>query len=263
MPPKKLVAQIETPVEVDVNEDGNRELTVALERMPIVAILTGLQPARASEVGLALVSAGVVILEVPLRGQAEPLALKAIAALVAAVGDRALVGAGTVLTVAQVASVAATGAKLIVSPNLDPAVVKATKAAGMLSLPGVYTPTEALLAIDVGADGLKLFPTDGTSPRLLKAMCAVLPAQVPMLAVGGIDASNAATWWAAGAKGFGVGSVLFKASMPALEVRHPKAATVCNSRLQPYVTMAATVLSRLPPHVTEAVTVCHRGCNRM
>ena len=160
MPPaKKVMALIQTPVVVDVNEDGNRALTVALQQMPVVAILTGLQPARAAEVGLALVDAGITILEVPLRGQAEPLVLKTIANLVAAVGDRALIGAGTVLTVEQVANVAATGAKLIVSPNLDPAVVKATKAAGLVSLPGVYTPTEALRAIDAGADGLKLFPT--------------------------------------------------------------------------------------------------------
>ena len=160
MPPaKKVMAPIQTPVEVDVNEDGNRALTEALDQMPVVAILTGLQPARAAEVGLALVDAGITILEVPLRGQAEPLVLKTIANLVAAVGDRALIGAGTVLTVEQVANVAATGAKLVVSPNLDPAVVKATKAAGLVSLPGVYTPTEALRAIDAGADGLKLFPT--------------------------------------------------------------------------------------------------------
>lgn len=227
MPPtKKVMALIETPVEVDVNEDGNRALTEALEQMPVVAILTGLQPARAAEVGLALVGAGITILEVPLRGQAEPLVLKAIAALVTAVGDRALIGAGTVLTVEQVANVAATGAKLIVSPNLDPAVVKATKAAGLVSLPGVYTPTEALLAIDAGADGLKLFPTDGSSPRMLKAMCAVLPAQVPMLAVGGVDAGNVATWWAAGAKGFGVGGTLWGPAMPTADVARRAAAFV-------------------------------------
>ena len=236
MPSKKLMmTQLETPVEVDVNGDGNLELTEALERMPVVAILTGLPPARAAEVGRALVEAGVNIIEVPLRGQAEALVLKSIAALVAAVGDRALVGAGTVLTVEQVANVAATGAKLIVSPNLDAAVIQATKEAGLLSLPGVYTPTEALLAIDAGAeaewqdgavagsprlalgrlrrrasakgrspalvrapsglcfgatcpatplttpwfsagaDALKLFPTDGSHPKMLKAMLAVAP----------------------------------------------------------------------------------------
>ena len=186
--------------------------------MPIVAILTGLTSARAAEVGRALVDAGVTILEVPLRGQGEGEALKAIFELAIAVGDRALVGAGTVLTVEQVRRVKAAGAKLIVSPNLDEAVVKATKEAGMVSLPGVYTPTECLQAVALGADGLKLFPTDGTSPRMLKAMLAVLPSEVPVLAVGGVDAKMVGTWWAAGARGFGVGSSLWKPSMTTEQV---------------------------------------------
>lgn len=186
--------------------------------MPIVAILTNLPAARAAAVGKALVDAGVNVLEVPLRGQGEAEALKAIAELAIAVGDRALVGAGTVLTVEQVRRVKAAGAKLIVSPNLNEAVVKATKEAGLCSLPGVYTPTECLQAVALGADALKLFPTDGTSPRMLKAMLAVLPSEVPVLAVGGVDAKTVGTWWAAGARGFGVGSSLWKPSMTTEQV---------------------------------------------
>ena len=153
MPPaKKVMALIQTPVEVDVNEDGNRALTEALEQMPVVAILTGLQPARAAEVGLALVDAGITILEVPLRGQAEPLVLKTIANLVAAVGDRALIGAGTVLTVEQVANVAATGRQAVATCVLGDCVSEVPRLAAKAA--------EAALAAEAEAavESLKVQP---------------------------------------------------------------------------------------------------------
>ena len=142
------------------------------------------------------------------------------------------------MTVEQVTKVAAIGARLIVSPNIDPKVVRATKAAGMLSMPGVYTPTEAFQALSAGADALKLFPTDGASPKMLKALLAVLPKDVPVLAVGGVDVGTVRTWWVAGAKGFGVGSSLWKPIMTTEQV---------SLKAQAFV--AAVVAARRPPEL--------------
>ena len=139
--------------------------------------------------------------------------LESVRILAEAVGERAIVGAGTVLDVIQVREVKAAGARLIVAPNVDAAVIGAAKAHGLLCMPGVFTPTEALLACSLGADALKWFPTDGASPRMLKAMCAVLPKEVPILGVGGVDANNVDAWWAAGASGFGIGSAIWQPSL--------------------------------------------------
>ena len=187
-------------------------LSAALARSPTVAILANLPPSRAAEIGRALVDSGVTILEVPLRGD-EAQMLESVRILAEAVGERAIVGAGTVLDVIQVREVKAAGARLIVAPNVDAAVIGAAKAHGLLCIPGVFTPTEALLACSLGADALKWFPTDGASPRMLKAMCAVLPKEVPILGVGGVDATNVDAWWAAGASGFGIGSAIWQPSL--------------------------------------------------
>ena len=192
-------------------------LAASLDASPTVAILAGLPPARAAEVGRALVNAGVKIVEVPLRGDAAA-ALESVRILADTIGKEAIVGAGTVLTAAQVAEVKAAGARLVVSPNCDAAVIAATKKHNLLSVPGVFTPTEALQAVALGADALKWFPTDGASPRMLKAMLAVLPPGMPVLAVGGVDESNAAEWWAAGARGFGIGSAIWKANLSTAQI---------------------------------------------
>lgn len=173
----------------------------------LVAILRGLTPAEALPIGAALVEAGITQIEVPMN---SPDPLDSIAALQAEFGDRAMIGAGTVLTVEQVAAVAATGARLIVSPNCNPAVIRASKAAGMQSFPGVMTPTEAFAAIDAGADALKFFPGELVGPVGLKAMKAVLPRDMPLYAVGGVTPQNMADWLAAGATGFGIGSSIYK-----------------------------------------------------
>jgi 2-dehydro-3-deoxyphosphogalactonate aldolase len=184
-------------------------------RLPLVAILRGLEPERAVAVGEALVEAGFDIIEVPLNSP-DPLA--SIAALVSALGDHALIGAGTVLAEAEVEALAAIGAGLVVSPNGNPAVIRRTAALGMVSLPGVFTPTEMFAALEAGASGLKLFPAEMASPAVVRAVRAVLPPQVPLFAVGGISAANMGDYLAAGAAGFGIGGSLFKPGKPLAEI---------------------------------------------
>ena len=177
-----------------------------LEPLPLVAILRGLAPDEAAATGRAIVAAGFRVLEVPLN---SPQPLDSIARLAEALGADVLLGAGTVMTPAQVDAVANAGGRLIVMPHADTAVIRAAKAAGLLCVPGVATPTEAFAALAAGADGLKLFPAEQFSPAVLKAWRAVLPRTVPVLPVGGIAPDTMAPWIAAGAAGFGIGSALY------------------------------------------------------
>jgi 2-dehydro-3-deoxyphosphogalactonate aldolase len=192
-----------------------------LDEMPLVAILRGVEPGEAVAIGEAVCAAGIVCLEVPLN---SPRPLESIALLRNALGNRALVGAGTVLSVQSVEAVAKAGGQLIVSPNTDPAVIHATKAAGMLSLPGFCTPTEAFMALDAGADALKLFPAEMVGIAGMRAMMAILPNATRLYAVGGIGLDNMADWRRAGAAGFGVGSSLFKPGQNAESTRIKAAA---------------------------------------
>lgn len=178
----------------------------ALAACPLVAILRGLKPEEALEIGAALVGAGFTLIEVPLN---SPQPLVSIRILADAFGDRALIGAGTVLTPGDVDAVKAAGGELIVMPHADVAVIRAAKAAGLVCTPGVATPTEAFAARAAGADALKLFPAEGIPPSIVKAWRAVLT-DIPLLPVGGIDTTNMAAYRAAGADGFGIGSALFK-----------------------------------------------------
>jgi 2-dehydro-3-deoxyphosphogalactonate aldolase len=187
----------------------------ALNECSLVAILRGIKPEEAEPICEVLVDAGWRFIEVPLN---SPDPLKSIEALVKRFGDRALIGAGTVLTTAQVADVVATGAKLIVSPNANPEVIRASKAAGMVSLPGVATPTEAFAAIEAGASGIKAFPAEGIPPHVIKAWKAVLPKHIPVLAVGGVTPDNMRPYLDAGTAGFGIGGSLYKPGMNAAEV---------------------------------------------
>ena len=174
---------------------------------PIIAILRGVQPAEALAIAGVILAAGIDKIEVPLN---SPSPLESISAIVKAYGDRALIGAGTVLTIAQVQQVRVAGGKLAVSPNCDPAVIAATIAAGMQSWPGIFTPSEAFTALQAGATGLKLFPGDMAGPKGLKAMRAILPTGTQVYAVGGAGPENFVEWVAASANGFGLGSAIYK-----------------------------------------------------
>jgi 2-dehydro-3-deoxyphosphogalactonate aldolase len=158
-------------------------------------------------IGQALIDAGFAIIEVPLN---SPKPLESIRNLAEAFGDRALIGAGTVIQPSAVAEIKDAGGRLIVMPHSDPQVIRAAKAAGMLALPGAFTATEAFAAIAAGADGLKLFPAEIVEPVGLKALRAILPTDLPVLPVGGITPSSMAEWWPSGASGFGLGSALYK-----------------------------------------------------
>lgn len=190
---------------------------------PLIAILRGITPAEAVPVAEALIAAGIEAIEVPLN---SPRPLDSIAALVASCGGRALIGAGTVLTPDEAAAVAATGARLIVAPDSNPAVIAAARAAGCTALPGVFTATEAFAAIRAGASGLKLFPAAQLGPAGLKALKAVLPAAVPVFAVGGVGPADFAAWRAAGAAGFGLGTALYAPGLAPAEAGARAAAAV-------------------------------------
>jgi len=181
----------------------------------IIAILRGITPAEALDVTEALIDVGITKIEVPLNSSRP---LDSIAAMVARFGDVAQIGAGTVLEVDQVAQVAATGARLVVSPDCHVPVIAATKAAGMLSYPGFFTPSEAFAAIRAGASGLKLFPAFKLGVDGLRAMRAVLPPDMPVYATGGVGPEDFADWRAAGASGFGLGRALYAPGMSAAHV---------------------------------------------
>jgi 2-dehydro-3-deoxyphosphogalactonate aldolase len=186
-----------------------------LRACPLVAIIRGVQPSEAEAIGHALFDAGIRIIEVPLNSP-EPLA--SISKLARAFGDKALIGAGTVLTPEDVARVADAGGRIIVSPSVNIAVIEATVSAGLVSAPGYFTPSEAFTALSAGAHALKLFPAEAAPPAVVKAQRAVLPPGVPLLVVGGVTPEKMAPYLAAGANGFGLGGALFKPGQSADQV---------------------------------------------
>jgi 2-dehydro-3-deoxyphosphogalactonate aldolase len=178
-----------------------------LDECPLVAIIRGVRPDEAEAIGEAIYEGGIRIIEVPMN---SPEPLKSIELLATSFGERALVGAGTVIDPVDVARVRDAGGRLIVAPNTDVGVISAAASADMVSNPGYFTPSEAFAALEAGATALKLFPAEGATPSVLKAQLAVLPKDVTVLIVGGIKPDNMRPWLDAGAKGFGLGSGLYK-----------------------------------------------------
>lgn len=182
------------------------------EPLPLVAILRGITPDQAIAAAEVLLECGFRYLEVPLN---SPSPLKSISLMRNTVGDRGYVGAGTVLQPEQVEQVAECGGQLIISPNCNPAVITRACQLGLISMPGVMTPSEAFSAIDSGASALKLFPAEHVTPEITKAFRAVIPREVACLPVGGIqpDAAQMRRYILAGANGFGLGGGLYQAGM--------------------------------------------------
>ena len=190
------------------------ELGRRLGECPLVAIIRGVTPGEAEAIGEAIFESGIRIIEVPLNSP-DPLA--SIERLARRFGESALIGAGTVLDPADVARVKDCGGLVIVSPNTFEPVIRAAAEAGLVSLPGYFTPSEAFTALRAGATGLKLFPAEGASPAVVKAQRAVLPKDVPLLVVGGVGPGTMKPWRDAGAQGFGLGSGLYRPGQSARE----------------------------------------------
>jgi 2-dehydro-3-deoxyphosphogalactonate aldolase len=194
---------------------NNPEFDAAFARCPLIAILRGVTPGEVVAVGEVLFDAGFRLIEVPLN---SPEPLESIARLAKAFADRAVIGAGTVLRVAEVSAVRTAGGAMIVSPNTNIEVIAATRKSGMVSLPGFATASEAFAALEAGATALKLFPAEGASPAVLKAMRAVLPVGTRVLPVGGITPASMTPWLDAGAAGFGIGSALYSPGVALEEI---------------------------------------------
>ena len=187
----------------------------AFARCPLVAILRGVRPDEVEAIGDELVAAGFTLIEVPMN---SPDPLVSVARLARRFEGRAVVGAGTVLTAAHVQAVIDAGGTMIISPNANLSVIAASAAAGVVSMPGIATPSEAFTALDAGATALKIFPAEAASPAVAKAMLAVLPKGTRLLPVGGISPDTMEPWRTAGAAGFGLGSALYKPGLSAAEV---------------------------------------------
>lgn len=182
---------------------------------PLVAIIRGVRPDEVETISEALIESGIRIIEVPLN---SPDPLESISRLARRFGRRALIGAGTVLRPEQVAEVADAGGRIVVSPSSNMEVIQRTLAAGMVSVPGFFTASEAFAALDAGAHALKLFPAEAAPPAVVKAQRAVLPKEMPLIVVGGIVPQKMAGYFKAGASGFGLGGALYRTGQSAKEV---------------------------------------------
>jgi len=199
----------------------NEEFRNYLDACPLIGIIRGVTPDEIEAIGAAIFDAGIRIIEVPLN---SPDPFKSIQRLADRLGDRVLIGAGTVLEPDQVAEVKAAGGRLIVSPNTNPAVIRASVAAGMIASPGYFSPSEAFIAIEAGAHALKFFPAEAAMPAVIKAQRAVLPRHIPLIVVGGIQPDAMPPWLQAGADGFGLGSGLYvPAQSPAVTAEKAQA----------------------------------------
>jgi 2-dehydro-3-deoxyphosphogalactonate aldolase len=198
-----------------------------LDQCPLIAIIRGVTPDEAVGIGEAIHEAGIRIIEVPFN---SPVPLTSIERLASHFGDEMLVGGGTVLEPDQVRAVQTAGGRIVVSPNSNPEVIQATTAAGLVSCPGYFTPSEAFVALGAGATALKLFPAEGATPDVLKAQLAVIPKGVPIIVVGGVKPENMGPWLDAGAHGFGLGGGLYKGGQSAAETSSKARAYVAGVR---------------------------------
>lgn len=194
-----------------------------LDQCPLIAIIRGVTADEVEGIGDAIYEGGIRIVEVPLN---SPEPLKSIERLAKKFGERMLVGAGTVLDPADVSRIRDVGGRIIVSPDANPQVISAAASVGLVSSPGYFTPTEAFAAIRAGATSLKLFPAEGATPAVLKAHLAVIPNEIPILIVGGIQPGNMRPWLDAGARGFGLGGGLYKPGQSPAETLDKAAAYV-------------------------------------
>ncbi|RTY60421.1 2-dehydro-3-deoxy-6-phosphogalactonate aldolase [Pantoea sp. YU22] len=191
--------------------------------LPLIAILRGVKPDEVlAHVG-AVIDAGFDAVEIPLN---SPQWEKSIPLILDAYGDKALIGAGTVLKTEQVDMLAQMGSKLIVTPNIQPELIRHAVSLGMIVCPGCATASEAFNALDAGAQALKIFPSSAFGPGYIKALKAVLPEDVPVLAVGGVTPENLAQWLDAGCAGAGLGSDLYRAGQPVERTAQQAAAFV-------------------------------------
>lgn len=188
-----------------------------LANFPFIAIIRGVQPSEVIECAQALYDGGFRIIETPLN---SPSPYESIQLMADHFGDKALIGAGTVTEVSEIEEVKKAGGKIIVSPHCDPEIIGATKAQSMYSLPGAATPTEALRALKAGADGIKLFPSEALSPKIVKAIKVILPAGTLLVPVGGIDHTNWHPYYEVGARAFGLGSSLYAVGRTPEELRN-------------------------------------------
>jgi len=202
------------------------DLRAALGSCPLIAILRGLTPAEAPAIGAAVLAQGFTVLEVPMNSPQPVDSIR----LLAAAHPMAVIGAGTVMTTADVDAVAEAGGRLIVMPHADLAIVRHAKTRGLVCAPGVATPTEGFAALAAGADALKLFPGEMLTPAVLKALRAVFARDVMMIPVGGVSEKTMPDYWAAGADGFGIGSALYKPGMTAADVTDRARALVETAR---------------------------------
>jgi 2-dehydro-3-deoxyphosphogalactonate aldolase len=194
----------------------------AFAQMPLIAIVRGVRPDEVVEVASALYDAGARIVEVPLNSPDPFVSIGRLSAM----AGRMVWGAGTVLTTGQVDSAVTAGSTLIVAPNTDPAVIRQSLVRGAIPVPGIATATDAFAALAAGARHLKLFPAVTYGPQHLKALAAVIPAETVVIPVGGVSPANMKQWWSSGARGFGLGSEVFKPGMTPNQVRERARAAV-------------------------------------
>ena len=186
-----------------------------LKSLPLIAILRGIRPEECIDIGCELFEIGFRIIEIPLN---SPDAFKSIEKLVLKLKDKALIGAGTITNIKQLQLLSDVGGKLAVMPHTDLKLIRKAKMLNFVCFPGVASPSEALAALNSGADGLKVFPAELITPKVLKSWKAILPEKTMLFPVGGIIPESMESYILAGATGFGLGSALYRPGQSVLDV---------------------------------------------